>query len=171
MALNKLFCVYILSLLSMVIASPLLEERDAWSDSVLASHNAARVKYGANPLTWDSALYTSTLQWAQGCKFTHSSGQYGENLYASTGTNIGVEPAVNAWMSEASKYNYNSPGFSSTTGHFTQVVWKSTTKVACARATCASGTIFSQPSTYVVCRYNPPGNYAGQYAQNVGAPV
>ena len=44
-----------------------------------------------------------------------------------------------------------------------QVVWKSTTQVACAVANCAAGTIFSQPSNFVVCRYTPPGNYAGQF--------
>ena len=31
-------------------------------------------------------------------------------------------------------YNYDKPGFSPGTGHFTQVVWKSSTHVACAVA-------------------------------------
>lgn len=57
----------------------------------------------------------------------------------------------------------NRPGFSSGTGHFTQVVWKSSRQVACAIADCRGGTIFQQPSKYVVCRYSPPGNFAGRY--------
>ncbi|KAF8990188.1 CAP domain-containing protein, partial [Cyathus striatus] len=57
----------------------------------------------------------------------------------------------------------NSPGFSSASGHFTQVVWKSTTSVACAITSCPAGTIFGQASKYVVCRYAPPGNYPGQF--------
>ncbi|KAF8888246.1 CAP domain-containing protein [Infundibulicybe gibba] len=65
----------------------------------------------------------------------------------------------------------NNPGFSSATGHFTQVVWKGTTQVACAVANCGAGTIFSQASGYVVCRYSPPGNVIGQFPQNVGRPV
>ncbi|KAF9494069.1 hypothetical protein BDN71DRAFT_1393816, partial [Pleurotus eryngii] len=50
------------------------------------------------------------------------------------------------------------------TGHFTQVVWKSNKQVACAIGNCRGGTIFQQPSKYVVCRYSPPGNFAGRYA-------
>ncbi|KAF8978699.1 CAP domain-containing protein, partial [Cyathus striatus] len=64
----------------------------------------------------------------------------------------------------------NKPGFSSATGHFTQVVWKSSTSIACAIANCPAGTIFNQTSKYVVCRYAPPGNYLGQFPQNVGHP-
>ncbi|PFH46571.1 hypothetical protein AMATHDRAFT_69529 [Amanita thiersii Skay4041] len=142
---------------------------DAWSEQVLANHNAARRQYGAKALTWNAGLYPGTLQWAKTCKFQHSNpqGRYGENLYASTG-NAGIKNAVDSWMAEASRYDYNHPGFSTATGHFTQVVWKSTTQVACAVANCPAGTIFSQPSRYVVCRYTPPGNYAGQFQQNVG---
>ncbi|KIJ98325.1 hypothetical protein K443DRAFT_104102, partial [Laccaria amethystina LaAM-08-1] len=57
----------------------------------------------------------------------------------------------------------NNPGFSPATGHFTQVVWKSTTQVACAMVNCGPGTIFPQASTYTVCRYTPPGNIQGQF--------
>lgn len=129
--------------------------------------------------------------------------KYGENLYYNT-RDVGIKDAVNAWMSEAPKYDYNKPGFSSATGkgdwcratrrficsswtgpicfvilkqvyktqhclgHFTQVVWKSTTSVACAKASCPAGTITQMPSFFFVCRYAPPGNYQGQFPQNVG---
>lgn len=44
---------------------------------------------------------------------------------------------VNAWTSgERPKYDYNNPGFSSATGHFTQVVWRTSTTVGCGRALC-----------------------------------
>ena len=42
-------------------------------------------------------------------------------------------------------------------GHFTQAVWKSSTKVGCATVKCAAGTVLSFPSWYTVCNYNPPG--------------
>ena len=80
------------------------------------------------------------------------------------------------------KYDYNHPGFSSATGHFTQVsfsskfplwpelidgypqvVWKGSKQVACAIANCGAGTIFGQPSKMIVCRYSPPGNVLGQF--------
>ncbi|PPQ92633.1 hypothetical protein CVT25_007712 [Psilocybe cyanescens] len=137
--------------------------KDAWSDQVLSEHNKARGRYGAKPLQWSTSLFPPTNQYAQMCKFAHSDAQsrYGENLYASSNLNAGIADAIKSWMAEA----YNHPGYNLATGHFTQVVWKDTTQVACALASCAAGTIFPiQPSKYIVCRYTPPGNYAGQFA-------
>ncbi|KIK02480.1 hypothetical protein K443DRAFT_6115 [Laccaria amethystina LaAM-08-1] len=152
--------------------APAATQSDVFADQVVAQHNAARAKYGANPVTWNAALYSATQAYANQCQFQHSSGgNYGENLAAGTSTTYGIVDAVSDWMSEASAYDYNQPDFSSATGHFTQVVWKSTTQVACAVANCPAGTIFSQASQYVVCRYTPPGNYIGQFAANVGMPV
>ncbi|KAI9236013.1 MAG: CAP domain-containing protein [Podila humilis] len=142
----------------------------SWTNDVLISHNAARAQYGAKPLAWNANLYAGTQQWASQCKPVHSnSREYGENLYYDT-RNVGIQEAVNYWMSEAPKYDYNKPGFSQATGHFTQVVWKSTTSVACARASCPNGTISSVPTYFFVCRYAPPGNYQGLFPQNVGRP-
>jgi hypothetical protein len=42
-------------------------------------------------------------------------------------------------------------------GHFTQVVWKDSTKVGCATVKCPAGTVLSFPSWYTVCNYNPQG--------------
>jgi hypothetical protein len=44
---------------------------DAWSDQVVTLHNQYRAQYGAGPVTWNSKLYSSTLSYAQGCKFAH----------------------------------------------------------------------------------------------------
>ncbi|KAG0318144.1 Golgi-associated plant pathoproteinsis- protein 1, partial [Podila horticola] len=38
--------------------------------------------------------------------------------------------AITAWYNEEKQYNYNNPGFSGATGHFTQVVWKDTKSAA-----------------------------------------
>ena len=46
-------------------------------------------------------------------------------------------------------------------GHFTQLVWDSSTKLGCGVAKSASG------GTYVVSRYRPAGNYRGRYTQHV----
>lgn len=75
--------------------------------------------------------------------------------YSFTGT-------VDAWYDEIDQYSYSNPGFSMSTGHFTQVVWKSTTKLGCAYQYCDS-----MWSNYVVCEYDPAGNYDGEYAENV----
>ena len=43
-------------------------------------------------------------------------------------------------------------------GHYTQVVWRNTTKIGCAIYTCPG---FQYGST-VVCDYGPGGNIGGQ---------
>ena len=48
------------------------------------------------------------------------------------------------------------------TGHFTAVVWKATTKVGCAVAVTADGN-----RIFVVAKYEQPGNYLGQFEDNV----
>ncbi|KAF9530107.1 CAP domain-containing protein [Crepidotus variabilis] len=143
---------------------------EEWKATVVRTHNEYRKHYGAPPVTWSDALYPGTNQWASQCKFEHSNGQgkYGENLAAGTGNSYGYVDGLKSWMDEASKYDYNHPGFSSGTGHFTQVVWKSSNQVACAIANCRAGTIFGQASKNIVCRYTPAGNFAGRYPENVG---
>merc|ERR1719223_1397832 len=46
-------------------------------------------------------------------------------------------------------------------GHFTQNVWKATTSVCIAKSENSQG-------TYIVARYNPPGNIIGYYAGEHG---
>jgi hypothetical protein len=48
------------------------------------------------------------------------------------------------------------------------MVWKSTKRIGCAvNPSCDDGTVvFSK----LVCRYDPPGNQAGQYVTNVFKP-
>ncbi|MEU4213710.1 CAP domain-containing protein [Streptomyces sp. NPDC026206] len=145
-------------------------------DQTLASANAARAKYGARPLTWSDPLYPATDQYAQMCKFAHSAaeGRYGENLYAVIGpsdTKTAIRQAFASWMAEASKYDYNKPGFSSATGRFTQLVWKGTTQISLAVSKCPAGMLFPQAGAFVLARFTPAGNFPGQFPQNVGRPV
>ena len=58
---------------------------------------------------------------------------------------------------EASQYLY-----------FTQLLWRSTKRVGCTAAQCTADVYGTQfPALSVVCRYDPPGNIAGQYAANL----
>lgn len=47
-------------------------------------------------------------------------------------------------------------------GHFSQIVWKETTKIGCATQHCPNG-LGNTGSTvspyFTVCNYSPPGNY------------
>jgi hypothetical protein len=58
-------------------------------------------------------------------------------------------------------------------GHFSQIVWKGTTHVGCATVMCDQlGNVDSSSSMpFTVCNYSPPGNYDGEYADNVLAPL
>ena len=76
--------------------------------------------------------------------------------------------ATDAWYNEIKDYNFANPGFSSATGHFTQVVWKSTTKIGfgVAFGQMKSGA-YTFNCAYVVANYKEPGNYLGQFPTNV----
>jgi len=129
-------------------------------------HNAARMDYGAANLTWSDDLAAVAQEWADGCVFEHSDGilgPYGENLAAGTG-NFTIPACIGLWVEEASEYDPANPAAS----HFTQVVWKSTTQVGCAVASC--GNIFPETygnASYYVCEYSPAGNIIGQFPENV----
>jgi len=142
--------------------------------AALDKHNEYRQTHGASPLTWDDTLAQKALEWANGCKWEHSNfGSqygYGENLYAGTGTFDGAH-AVKGWYDEITDpgYNFNNPGFYQNpgTGHFTQVVWKGTTKVGCAVTTCNPLQPLGLNGFYFVCEYSPAGNVQGQFPTNV----
>jgi hypothetical protein len=60
----------------------------------------------------------------------------GENL--ALGHKDAIE-AVDAWIVERKDYNFQKGDFAMNTGHFTQVVWKGTTKLGCAQKMCELG--------------------------------
>jgi len=135
------------------------------ADQFVAEHNRVRAKHCAAPLAWSPKLAAVAQQWAnslrdQGCKFGHSGGQYGENLAAGTTGAMPPSAVVAMWYDEVKGYSFKQPGFSMQTGHFTQVVWRSTSQVGCAMAQCKGNDIW-------VCEYDSPGNWEGQYKEQV----
>jgi len=147
----------------------------AFHSAALARHNAVRAKHGAPALKQSPALNAKAQEWANHLaslgRLEHSGGAYGENLYAFAGVPMAAaqlgQDAVDSWYDEIKAYDFKKPGFSMKTGHFTQVVWKGSTEVGCGLAEAKKG---SAPAYYVVCMYNPPGNYQGQFPQNVVKP-
>lgn len=158
---------------STITATP---ARAGYISDAIELFSAARANYGAGPLEWNDSLVDSMIGQAESCRFQHSpgafSGQYGENIFVAGGPAT-IRDAVNYWMGEARDYNYENPGFAHNTGHFTAMVWKSTTRFAViAKYDCPAGSLIAGrgPQTFVVARFTAPGNVRGQYAENVGLP-
>lgn len=143
----------------------------SWQDQMLEAHNDWRRVVDVPPLKWSAELERSAQQVvdqlaAGTCELKHSGGKYGENLHKSGAlkwTDGRVEhspesPAqiVAAWGSEADSYRWADNACSGVCGHYTQVVWKDTKAVGCARARCANN------DDVVVCQYDPAGNIRGQ---------
>lgn len=100
------------------------------------------------------------------------SGGYGQNIasWGSTGdisglTNVVAASAVtDQWYnSEALNYLWyheSSPPSGTDIdkwAHFSQLVWKSSTKLGCATVQCDAGTVLPFPSYFTVCNYGPEG--------------
>ncbi|CAL9217362.1 unnamed protein product [Arabidopsis halleri] len=121
------------------------------------AHNQARSKVGVGPMQWDEGLaayagnYVDHLK--SDCRVVHSGGPYGENLAMSSG-NLSAVTAVNLWVNEKANYNYNSNSCNGVCGHYTQVVWRNSVRLGCAKVWCNNG-----GGTIISCNYDPPGNY------------
>ena len=101
-----------------------------FEEEIVRSHNQHRAKHGAAPLRWNASIAATAQQWAEtnareNRMYHRQPNKYGENIYWMSGGRVTGAMAVDAWYSEVSQYNFGRPGFSASTGHFTQLVWKS----------------------------------------------
>jgi hypothetical protein len=136
---------------------------------VLAAHNRARAQAGVALMVWDNRLGSSAAAYAQQLaisnRFRHSDRKarrgVGENLWMGTRGVFSVERMVSDWVSERRVFV---PGvFPAVTrtanwadvGHYTQMIWPTTTRVGCAIASNAR-------TDYLVCHYSPAGNIDGR---------
>ena len=133
-------------------------------DGMVAAHNSARRHYGVPALSWSNELAGTAQSWAnhlkssRNCQMQHSGGKgYGENLAWGSNMHLKSADVVRMWVDEAKDFNERSNTCRSgkVCGHFTQVVWKKSTKVGCAAAHCGRDEVW-------VCQYSPPGNWNGE---------
>jgi uncharacterized protein YkwD len=144
----------------------------AFRAAALEQHNRYRAKHGVPPLVLSTQLNDAAQQYAEQLartqRLVHSGNKhYGENLFASRSSDQALprpEVVVDHWYSEIQQYNFNKPGFQAGTGHFTQLVWQSSTALGMGIAQAADGT------WYVVGNYSPPGNVSGQFRTQVLKP-
>ena len=129
---------------------------------ILERHEFWRADVGLGPLEWSDEMAVLADDWAKklakNCGFKHRpNNNYGENLFYGTAGYYTAADAVNAWGEEKADYNYakNKCKPNKMCGHYTQIVWKTTTKVGCAKSICNGNVIW-------VCNYDPPGNWVGE---------
>ena len=152
-------------------------------DAMLAAHNQSRSEVGVAEVRWSETLQNDAENWAaelkasNSCKMKH--GASGENLYwagpqqtanardtagdwiwQNSLQAISEAAVVGSWDSEKQWYDHdtnscNAPAGKSC-GHYTQVVWRNSLEIGCAKAICDD---FSQ---VWVCRYKPAGNVTGE---------
>lgn len=171
---NTLQAALVLAIASLYPLLAMAEQLDA--TSILSAHNEWRAKVGVADLAYAAPLAASAEAWANhlkdtnACKMRHSEaqGKYGENLYWGSARQwsdgrievqpVTAEQVIDGWGSEAVNYDYASNRCASneTCGHYTQMVWRATTMVGCARAICDA------LEQVWVCQYSPPGNWRGE---------
>ncbi|KAJ0067852.1 hypothetical protein NL108_011091 [Boleophthalmus pectinirostris] len=124
----------------------------------LDAHNTYRSHHSAPPLKLNSELCGEAQRWAnyllQKNIMKHSDTSDGENIYcysSSAHIKLTGREAVDSWYSEIKFYSWNSPGYSSKIGHFSQVVWKDSEEVGV-------GVASSGKKVFVVGQYRPAGN-------------
>ncbi|KAK5208968.1 hypothetical protein LTR47_004679 [Exophiala xenobiotica] len=159
---------------------------DAYINAILVHHNYHRLNHTALPLTWSVSLAATAQQIAETCVYGHvtdlNGGGYGQNIGAGyPGTPLGMGSFVTEGLYNGEVNNYIYYGMEpdlntlNEWGHFTQIVWKSTTAVGCYTADCSATGLQNvggnvQPY-FTVCNYAPPGNFVGQFTPNVGVPI
>ena len=136
----------------------------------LKTHNTLRAKHGCPALKHDPELSKKAQAYADNlakrdvmehsnCKWGSKS--VGENLAMCMGQPMTGKFMTDMWYDEIKDYDYDNPGFGMSTGHFTQVVWKNTTDAGFGVVKAKSGNIYS------VGNYYPPGNYQGEFEEQV----
>lgn len=161
---------------------------DIMKGEFVTAHNLARstVEPSAadmREVEWDNAIAKISEKIVKKCVFKHSDPSertlpgypqgLGENLFVGMAKyHIKPEYITQKWDEERKYYNYQDmtclPG--KMCGHYTQVVWSSTTKIGCAIAKCSSidGTFSKIFNLLAVCHYGPPGNWRGMKPYKLG---
>jgi pathogenesis-related protein 1 len=87
----------------------------------------------------------------------------GEDIAAGAPTQT-IDGAVTGWIAERANYDHatNSCASGKVCGHYTQIVWSTTTAVGCAQVSCTTNSPFGSFANglwdFEVCDFSPPGN-------------
>lgn len=141
-----------------------------FEEDFLEAHNSYRRRHGVAPLQLDKKLCKYSQEWAsylaQKNILEHRPGSnYGENIYClySSDPNFTINghSPVDTWYEEVSQHPFGKEPSNLKSGHFSQVIWKSSEFLGVGVAKNSQGSI------YVVANYSPAGNFVGHYVENV----
>jgi hypothetical protein len=149
---------------------------DSPASRLLEAHNAVRASARPvpeprlPPLTWSATATSAARKWARRCRYEHDpqlrAQGLGQNIAAfSRPGRTTAAQVVALWAAEAKSYDYarKSCRAGAVCGHYTQLVWRATTQVGCARQVCSTNSPFSGAARWElwVCDYRQPGNVIG----------
>jgi hypothetical protein len=149
-------------------AHPVPQDLSHFEERILAVHNRERAMVGVPPLSWDPALAAAAAAYGPALsrlgKLAHSDystrwGQ-GENLFMGTRGAYSLDEMTADWVAEKRLFRpgifpkVSRNGHDGDVGHYTQMIWPTTTRVGCAVHSDAKWDFF-------ICRYSPPGNILG----------
>ena len=159
------------SFLFQIIFSTKLDSNKV-NEVLLAQHNKYRKMHDAPELTLDNELiklatdYSAALAFKQDIYTITPSGsknknkeKLGENIFTCTSVikpdcyDVTSTKPVDEWYNEIKFYNFSEPGFTIDSSHFSQLVWKETTKMGCGASVKDDGLTYK-----VVCNYYIAGN-------------
>lgn len=151
---------------------------------MLDYHNQFRAMYGAAPVTWDPELARAGRDHANKCQFNHDQVPkgMGNNIHSMAGSGgqfqVTAHSTLDGYAAEFKDFNWDTYDLGSNggpmVGHFTQMVWKSTTKIGCGWSfNCSPGQLgyqgFDAGKAFMSsCMYSPPGNNPSTARDNVG---
>jgi len=120
---------------------------------LLAGHNKERQKVGTPPLRWDCFVGSAAAAWAKKGTPGHSGADFGENIFVASDSDAKVTKAVDQWEDEEHHWKNKTGACDAgkTCTHYTQMVWRQTTKIGCAINRNMSG----KWKLMLVCNYDP----------------
>ena len=158
-----------LALLSMPLVGTTGREIN-FDSRLLAAHNRERNAAGLEPLAWNDRLAADAKEWAEYLAetetFEHSEDEdeadpQGENLWEGTRASFTPEEMVGMWIEEKRHFkpgifpNNSRTGNLEDVGHYTQLMWRDTGRVGCAKSA-------NEENEVLVCRYAAAGNVIGE---------
>ncbi|KAK7345630.1 hypothetical protein VNO77_16238 [Canavalia gladiata] len=135
------------------------------AEEFLHAHNWVRNQYKLPSYVWDEKLASYArkylMQRYDDCKMIHSNSNYGENLFWGKQLHWTASDATYYWYLEKKWYDFKTLHCAPpprACGHFTQLVWRDSTRLGCALQHCHNRAV----GMLIACEYDPPGNYENE---------